>query len=127
MRDALTPLVMTQSGAVADELVLLLQQQRRRCAAPLAELTGQLAELLGVGQRLEHRVLTLQHGVPLVQLLDLLLQHLHLLANSIHQMALHQILGEKTRKWRIKIDSSQGDKINVHKYFLYLRAHRGIM
>ena len=57
-----------------------------------ALLARQLAQLLCVGQGLEHGVLPLQHRVPLVQLLDLLLQHLHLLAHGVHQVALDQVL-----------------------------------
>lgn len=101
MRDTLTPLVVSQGGVVVvvvcDERVLLLLLQRRRAAA-LGELAGQLAELLRVGQRLEHSVLALQHRVPLVQLLDVLLQHLHLLAYGIHQVALHQVLKQRRRR-----------------------------
>lgn len=103
MRDTLTPLLVRQGGVVVyDERVLLLLLQRRRCAAALGELTGELigelAKLLRVGQWLQHSVLALQHWVPLVQLLDVLLQHLHLLTNSIHQVALHQVLKYEERE-----------------------------
>lgn len=88
MRDTKVSLLVHQGGVVVvvvcDKWVVLLLLQWWRCAAALGELTGQLAELLRVGQRLQHGVFTLQHRVPLVQLLDVLLQHLHLLANSIH-------------------------------------------
>lgn len=90
--DALTPVVVNQGGGRALDQRVLVQLQRRRQAA---ELTGQLAELLRVGQRLQHSVLTLQRRVSLVQLFDLLLQHLHLFANGVHQVALHQVLNAR--------------------------------
>lgn len=85
--------------AVGDERVLLPLMEEQRCAvAALGELFGQLPELLRAGQRLEQGVFPLQHRVPLIQLFDVLLQHLHLLADSIHQVTLHQVL--KDRKGR---------------------------
>lgn len=100
MANTLIPFRLGQGGVgavVCDKRVLLLLERRRRAAA-LSELTSQLAELLGVGQRLQHRVLALQNRVPLIQLLDVLFQHLHLLANSIHQVALNQVLEERLRE-----------------------------
>lgn len=47
MRDALTPLVVSQGGGVVcDEWVLVLLLQWRRRAAALVELAGQLVKLL---------------------------------------------------------------------------------
>ncbi len=45
----------------------------RRGAGAGGRLAGQLRQLLAVGQRFQHGVLPLQHRVPLIQLLDLLL------------------------------------------------------
>lgn len=105
MTDTLTPLRLWQGGVVVCDkwvlLLLLLLQWRWRCAAALGELIGQLAKLFWVGQRLQHSVFALQHRVPLMELLDVLLQHLNLLANSIHQVALYQVLKDKIRKTTI--------------------------
>lgn len=59
------------------------------------DLSLELSHLLGAGQGLEQIVLLLQLSVALDQLFDLLLQHLHLLAHGVHQVALHQILEEE--------------------------------
>lgn len=101
MTNTLTPLRLRQGGVVVvicDKWVLLLLKWRRCAAAALSELTGKLAELIRVGQRLQHGVLALQNRVPLVQLLDVLFQHLHLLTDSIHQVALYQVLKDKRRE-----------------------------
>lgn len=63
----------------------------RRGAAGL-HLRLELSHLLGAGQVLQQVVLLLQLRVALNQLLDLLLQHLHLLAHGVHQVTLHQVL-----------------------------------
>lgn len=52
----------------------------------------ELGHLLRAGQCLQQGVLLFQLGVTLDQLLDLLLQDLHLLTHSVHQVALHQVL-----------------------------------
>lgn len=108
--DTLTPLLVNRGSNVVVVVVckkrlllllLLLLKRRRRTAAAAAaldELTGQLAELIRICERLQHSVLALQHRVPLVQLFDVLLQHLHLLTNSVHQMALYQVLKERKRQ-----------------------------
>lgn len=49
MRDTLAPLVVVVV-VVCDKWVLLLLQKRRRRAAALDELSGQLTELIRVGQ-----------------------------------------------------------------------------
>ena len=58
----------------------------------------ELGKLLGTGQCLQQIVLLLQLGIFLYEFLDLFLEDLHFLSNSIHQMAFHQIL--KGRKGR---------------------------
>lgn len=55
----------------------------------------ELGHLLRAGQVLQEVVLLLQLSVALDQLLDLLLQDLHLLSHGIHQVALHQILQDE--------------------------------
>lgn len=65
----------------------------RRGSAPRLDLSLELGHLLGAGQRLQQVVLLLQLRVALHQLLDLLLQHLHLLAHGVHEVALHQVHG----------------------------------
>lgn len=115
MRDTVISLVVRQGRGVVvcDEWVLLLLLWRRWWrAAALGELTGQLAELLRVGQRLQHSVLSLQDRVPLVQLLDVLLQYFHLLTNSIHQMAFHQVLKDKKGKTTINTQNNKKEIIN---------------
>lgn len=52
----------------------------------------ELGHLLWAGQCLQQGVLLLQLGVTLNQLLDLLLQDLHLLSHGVHQVTLHQVL-----------------------------------
>lgn len=55
----------------------------------------ELGHLLRAGQCLQQSVLLLQLGVALNQLFDLLLQDLHLLTHSVHQVAFHQILTDR--------------------------------
>lgn len=64
----------------------------RSAARASGRLDGELRQLLVVGQGFQHSVLPLQHRVPLIKLLDMLLQDLHLLTHCVHQMAFHQIL-----------------------------------
>lgn len=58
----------------------------------------ELGHLLRASQSFEQVVLLLKLSVSLDQLFDLLLQHLHLLAHSVHQVALHQVLRRRERK-----------------------------
>lgn len=59
---------------------------------PCLDLGLELSHLLWAGQRLQQGVLLLQLRVALDQLLDLLLQDLHLLAHGVHQVAFYQVL-----------------------------------
>lgn len=126
MPDTLPPLRLWQGGvaivyAVGDKWVLLLLKERRCAVAALGKLIGQVPELLRVGQRLEHGVFPLQHRVPLVQLFDVLFQHLHLLADGIHQMTLHQVLKDKERgnsNWHII-------KYITHSVSVYFKLKKG--
>lgn len=85
-------------------LRLLQRWAAAAAAAAMQELTGKLAELLRVSQRLQHSVLTLQNRVPLVQLLDVFFQHLHLLANSVHQVTLDQVLNRENKSTVNKVN-----------------------
>lgn len=58
----------------------------------------ELLQLLWACQGLQEGILTLQLRVFLHQLSNLLLQDLHLLSHSIHQMILHQVLLQRKSK-----------------------------
>lgn len=80
MDSALLLLILAHLGA------LVVQQHVRRDARL------ELLQLLRAGQILQQVVLPLQLVVLLRQLFDLLLEDLHLLSHSIHQVVLDEIL-----------------------------------
>lgn len=92
----------SRAGAAVAALLLrrplravIVQGRERVCRDARLE----LLQLLGAGQVLEQVVLPLKLVVLLCQFLDLLLEDLHLLSDSIHQVVLDQILeNKKTEK-----------------------------